>query len=78
MCGKACKPGKACKNGLCEGECIGCVAGETCCDGKCVNLLNDRDNCGRCTNACKDILGIPLPCLFGICAGMKIDMGTDM
>jgi hypothetical protein len=43
-----------------------------------VNLLNDRDNCGRCTNACKDLLGFPLPCLFGICAGMKFDMGTDM
>jgi hypothetical protein len=78
MCGKTCKAGKACKNGLCEGECIGCVAGETCCDGKCVNLLNDRENCGRCGNVCKDLFGIPLPCILTVCTGMKFDMGTDM
>ncbi|HMY57589.1 MAG TPA: hypothetical protein PK472_05010 [Pseudomonadota bacterium] len=76
MCGKACKAGKACKNGLCEGECVGCTAIETCCDGTCVNLLNNQMNCGMCGNACKVVLGIPLPCLIGICSFSMPDMGA--
>lgn len=67
-CGKKCAAGKACKGGVCEGECTGCAMGETCCDGKCANLLNDATNCGMCGKTCGKVLGIPLPCLFGICA----------
>ena len=74
-CGKKCAAGKACKAGVCEGECIMCSMGETCCDGICANLLNDNMNCGKCGNKCGDVLGIPLPCLFGFCAFMNFDGG---
>lgn len=29
-----------------------CAAGETCCNGNCVDLMNDPDHCGTCDNAC--------------------------
>jgi hypothetical protein len=35
----------------CEGP---CPAGLTACDGRCVDLRSDPDNCGRCDNECED------------------------
>lgn len=49
-CGKKC-----CKKGfVCEGgECVSpCAPGDTDCDGTCVDLENDEDNCGACGNPC--------------------------
>lgn len=77
-CGKKCASGKACAGGVCEGECIMCSMGETCCDGICANLLNDPNNCKTCGHKCGVVLGIPLPCIFGICAFAMPDGGTDM
>ena len=76
-CGKTCPAGKACTSGVCEGECITCGTGETCCDGICANLLNDANNCKTCGHKCGVILGVPLPCIFGICAFAPVDGGTD-
>ena len=36
-------------------SCAGpCPAGLTACDGRCVDLRSDPDNCGRCDNECED------------------------
>jgi hypothetical protein len=70
--------GHACVAGVCEGECIACGPGETCCNGICANLLNDANNCKTCGNKCGGFLGIPYPCILGICAFMKTDGGADM
>jgi len=40
-----------------------CAYGETCCDGKCVDLINDRKNCGECGFKCLKNLG----CSYGLC-----------
>jgi hypothetical protein len=31
---------------------VSCGTGETCCEGECVNLMTDVNNCGACGNAC--------------------------
>jgi hypothetical protein len=51
-----------------EAEVAGCddgfMAGLLCCDGRCVNPLNDPAHCGGCGRPCSD----PLPfCLGGSC-----------
>jgi hypothetical protein len=30
-----------------------CDSGQTACEGQCVNLLTDMDNCGECSHACE-------------------------
>lgn len=40
-----------------------CLLSETCCPAGCVNLDNDRDNCGVCGNGC----GLRERCEFGSC-----------
>ncbi|MCS6915037.1 MAG: hypothetical protein NZ890_17635 [Myxococcota bacterium] len=57
---------------------MGCAMGETCCDGKCVNLLNDSANCGMCGKKCPELFGMTLPCLFGFCLNFGGDMGLPM
>lgn len=51
-CGKKCIPKAAC--------CGGCSDG-TCCNGVCVDLATDADNCGVCGKSC------PLACINGTC-----------
>jgi hypothetical protein len=49
-CGKkCCEPGEACNDGTCGPA---CAAGETDCDGICVDLDTDVQNCGACDNPC--------------------------
>jgi hypothetical protein len=40
-----------------------CAPGETCCDGVCVDLGDDPNNCGACGTAC----GVCQFCNFGVC-----------
>jgi hypothetical protein len=48
-------------------ECVGaCPAGMTACDGRCVDLRSDPDNCGRCDNECQENHG--QVCSNGKCA----------
>ncbi|MEZ4570631.1 MAG: hypothetical protein R2849_09955 [Thermomicrobiales bacterium] len=58
-CGNACPEGEGCINGICtppvEGACVGCDETDLanyCCDGVCLDLLNDVQNCGGCGLAC--------------------------
>jgi hypothetical protein len=67
--------------------CVGaCPAGMTACDGRCVDLRSDPDNCGRCDNECQESHG--QVCSSGKCAakcaptlsdctGACIDKNTD-
>jgi len=49
VCGNACPAGVACVEGKC-----GCPAGQTNCDGVCIDLRDDDDNCGACGFKCAD------------------------
>jgi hypothetical protein len=70
----------------------GCAAGLTDCGGICVDLVNDRNHCGRCGGACAEFVncwesncgGIPDPpitvtCAAGLadCGGVCADVLTD-
>lgn len=50
------------------GECSpACGAGETCCDGMCVNLQTDRNNCNACGSVCA---GADDGCCSGACRSL--------
>lgn len=52
--------GCATKAGECDPPCSSPL---TCCDGFCVNLMSDDDNCGECGNACEE----GSHCTMGVC-----------
>jgi hypothetical protein len=72
---------------------VGCPTGLTDCGGVCVDLVNDRNHCGRCGAACAEFVncwesncgGIPDPppppltCAAGLtdCNGACVDVATD-
>jgi hypothetical protein len=71
----------------------GCDAGLTDCGGICVDLVNDRNNCGACGAACAELVncwesncgGIPddpapLACGAGLteCTGACVDLNSDV
>jgi hypothetical protein len=72
-CGLDCGEGRVCATGTCivsipGGQLgivvpAGCSHGEVSCDGNCVNVSIDQDNCGSCGDAC--ISGVP--CTNGQC-----------
>lgn len=47
-CGRECSGTQACR----EGSCVGCPAGESVCEGRCMDLSEDTRNCGSCGNQC--------------------------
>lgn len=49
-----------------------CGAGQTCCDGSCVNLSENEDHCGVCGNAC----GAGLGCCGGTCFNLASDQNN--
>lgn len=49
-----------------------CAAGLTCCDGQCVNLENDFNNCGACKQSCA-LNDTPF-CNQGACADPPCDL----
>jgi hypothetical protein len=59
-CGHACKPGDACRQGIC----INCAPGFTACYGICADLLSDPRNCGDCEHGCP----WGFVCQAGVCA----------
>ena len=59
LCGNRCPPGSACVSGVCTeaagsftGTAVGCPAGEIYCNGQCMDLSGDAQNCGSCGNRC--------------------------
>ena len=58
--GTACDNNGVCQNGSCQPS---CPAGQTECNGNCVDLQNDVNNCGACGNACSEFM----VCFFGTC-----------
>ena len=62
----------------------GCAEGETVCDGRCVDTLTDRTNCGRCGNVCGSLEicydgDCMLECPAGTtsCSGHCTDLESD-
>ncbi len=49
-----------------------CGAGQTCCDGSCVNLTENEDHCGVCGNAC----GAGLSCCGSTCFNLNSDQNN--
>ncbi len=66
-CGHACSGGQTCSAGACA-----CPAGQTLCNGTCVNVLGtDVNNCGACGTVCAQlphVSGTGLSCSAGKCA----------
>ncbi len=76
-CGNVCPPGVACRQGKC-----GCPAGQTECNGQCVDLQKDGNNCGACGNQCPfpdDLPPAPphseYGCVSGACGKLKCTQG---
>ncbi|MEO7035947.1 MAG: hypothetical protein ABI548_18585 [Polyangiaceae bacterium] len=46
-CGNACATGQSCTAGVCA-----CPAGQTACNGICLDTQSSNDNCGACNQAC--------------------------
>jgi hypothetical protein len=63
---------------------VGCAAGLTDCGGICVDLVNDRNHCGRCGAACAEFVncwesncgGIPDPPVTVTCAAGLANCGA--
>lgn len=67
-CGLQCPAGVACTHGKC-----GCPSGMTECNGRCVDLSSDDNNCGACETSCMetqpDDAGTVPPHMFFGCLG---------
>jgi hypothetical protein len=58
QCGRVCNPGETCgttANSTVDCLCgsVACAAGQTCCNGSCVDTTGDTNNCGACNNKCR-------------------------
>ena len=67
------------------GDCPGgCDIGRSCCDGECVNMMNDPRHCGACATPC-DAAGefcqggscTDIPCTGGTCTGADNCCGDE-
>ncbi len=76
-CGKVCPSGQVCFGGNCSGTCGDQNSGQTLCQGDggapyCANLKTDRQNCGKCGQACAS----GQLCTLGVCSGVCISGQT--
>lgn len=51
-CDDVCAEDWTCEGGHCTEPCAGECEPDACCDGHCVDLVNDTNNCGECDNVC--------------------------
>jgi len=68
-CGDACTGGEACSGGACS--CT--TAGETFCNGACIDVQSDPANCGFCANKCN----AGATCSAGQCSGGQSSCGDQ-
>ena len=67
-CGHACAPGQKCVNGVCGagaasgGGAGNCKAPKVMCNGKCVNLSINRENCGRAGRPARPVRSATTAC----------------
>jgi hypothetical protein len=54
-----------CRDGTCVGH---CGEGESCCNGRCRDVLADPENCGDCGNRCADLGIAGMVCIDAGCA----------
>jgi hypothetical protein len=71
--GGAATGGAECSGGSESTEC-GCSRSEVCCDGACVDLTSDAENCGQCGRACSPKHGTGT-CMVGECTVDACDDG---
>lgn len=72
-----CPAGLGCTDNGCVGACehsscsdtVQCITGRTCCDGCCLDLEGDEENCGACGNIC--------PQGTVCCSGSCVDPSND-
>lgn len=64
VCGRACGSGRVCRSGVCG---TACPLGQSQCGSSCVDLQNDRNHCGSCTNVCSDRDNATVYCREGGC-----------
>lgn len=90
-CGNVCASGVCCLGQCCpaatphcvNGVCSACPAGQTLCNGTCVNLKTNPYNCGACGNVCppsaKYCVGGVCVCPAGdvLCNGVCVNLGND-
>jgi hypothetical protein len=70
--------GEVCKDNECVTGCSvdkPCQVGFDCCDGGCLDILNDLDHCGSCTNECDTPANMPASCVSGMCQLGSCDPG---
>lgn len=82
-CGIACGEEEICVDGTCTLNPETCEAGESVCEGRCVDLQSDLENCGACGESCPEdtlcLAGACLPCATGqeICDGRCVEVLSD-
>src|SRR5262249_41888238 len=73
-----CPVGSICVNETCIPGCSGvqpCQPGATCCSQFCVDLANDKDNCGICNNDCPPPVHAEAACVNSSCTLGKCNAG---
>jgi poly(3-hydroxybutyrate) depolymerase len=89
-CQNVCPTGVSCKSGTCNCPIAGqsasngmcCPGGQTACNGSCIEVKNDPNNCGSCDTQCPSgscVSGICVPCPAGEmgCFGACVNLNTD-
>lgn len=75
QCDVQCSAGVHCVKDAFERNVCGCAEGLTYCDGDCVDLVHDTNNCGACENVCQFPAGEL--CMNGTCVMSCTDHHAD-
>jgi hypothetical protein len=78
--GVDCPAGEVCHQGMCVQGCSPtepCAGGLSCCNGACLDVANDLDNCGQCDKACPQPPNVAASCEMGVCQLGSCDPGYN-